>query len=248
MSVTHDEHLLKDYRFHGSARPVEQSQKRNLVASVSLGLLATVGALFCVIAVSGLAAPAFSAGTALAACVIVVLFPSAQLFRLLAGSSATGLSRTAWLLIFWSVSAWSVYGVAQNDVYQTVTHFIAIPIVAAVIYQIHKLKPIPLRLVTACASGIAVSVVLAVFLGEYGSAVSTWTVAAIIGFSTVRAANKNRDVSGVSIWALNLSSFGQLLWILHASPEGKWVVVGHALLVIGLNTTTASICWLKTKS
>lgn len=225
-----------------ASQPLTESQLEVNIGRGSLGLTtAAIGPFLAVatlaiaIAMSGRAFEStFAASSGIVAALITVAFPWPQLIRGIRLRSAEGVSGSSWLMMFFAMSGWALYGIEHSDRYQQISAALTLPAVGGVLYIIHRSHGISVTQAGLTVAALGLGVITVAVGGEIGSAVVVIGTSLLIG-STALASVMSSIPVGFSSATLNISSLAQAAWFLHSCLFGKWIVAAHAIVVIAFN-------------
>ena len=205
------------------------------LAPVVLGPVLALAVVVIAISVSGRASePSIASSAGILAALITIVFPWPQLVRGIRLRTAEGVSGSSWLMMFFAMSGWALYGVEHSDRYQQVSAALTLPAVCGVLFIIHRSHGIPVKQAGLTVAALGLGVATVALGGEIGSAVVVIGTCLLIG-STALASVMSSIPIGFSSATLNISSLAQAAWLLHSFLFGKWIVVAHAVLVIVFN-------------
>ena len=219
-------------------RAIVKSKKSLRWTSVLIGPLLTAAALIAATATVDRPVGGSLASTSGAvAAAITILFPWPQLLRSIRLRTAAGVSGASWLMMFFAISGWALYGIEHSDRYQQISSALTLPAVCGVLCVIHRSQGISVKHAgyTMAATGLgALTVAVG---GGIGSAVVVLGTSLLIGCTALSSVLSSRVPIGFSTASLNISSLAQVAWLMHAFLSEKWVVAAHALAVIVLNSS-----------
>ena len=216
---------------------LEVSVARDFVglAPAALGPVLALAAVLIAISVSGRAfEPSIAASAGIGAALITIGFPWPQLLRGIRLRSAEGVSGSSWLMMFFAMSGWALYGIEHSDRYQEISAALTLPAVCGVLFIIHRSQGISATQASSTVAALGLGVITVAVGGEIGSAVVVIGTSLLIG-STALASVMSSIPVGFSSATLNISSLAQTAWLLHSCLFGKWIVATHAVVVIVLN-------------
>ena len=145
---------------------------------VLIGPLLTAAALIAATATIGRPAggPLASTSAAVAAA-ITILFPWPQLLRSIRLRTAAGVSGASWLMMFFAISGWALYGIEHSDRYQQISSALTLPAVCGVLCVIHRSQGISVKHAGYTMAATGLGVLTVAFGGGIGSADSrTWNI------------------------------------------------------------------------
>ena len=201
----------------------------------ALGPVIALAAVVITILVSGRAAePSIASSAGILAALITIVFPWPQLVRGIRLRTAEGVSGSSWLMLFFAMSSWALYGIEHSDRYQQVSAALTLPAVCGVLFIIHRSHGISATHAGLTVTALGLGVATVALGGEIGSAVVVIGTCLLIG-STALASVMSSIPVGFSSATLNISSLAQAAWLLHSCLFGKWIVAAHAILVIVFN-------------
>ena len=201
----------------------------------ALGPLIALAAVAIAISVSGRAAePTIATNAGILSALITIVFPWPQLVRGIKLRTAEGVSGSSWLMMFFAMSGWALYGVEHSDRYQQISAALTLPAVCGVLFIIHRSHGISAKQAGLTVAALGLGVATVALGGEIGSAVVVIGTCLLIG-STALASVMTSIPVGFSSATLNISSLAQAAWLLHSCLFGKWIVATHAILVIVFN-------------
>jgi uncharacterized protein with PQ loop repeat len=205
------------------------------LATAVLGPVLALVAVAIAISVSGRASePSIATGSGIVAALITTVFPWPQLVRGIRLRTAEGVSGSSWLMLFFAMSGWALYGIEHSDRYQQISAALTLPAVCGVLFIIHRSHGISAIHAGLTIAALGLGVATVAFGGENGSAVVVIGTCLLIG-STALASVMSSIPVGFSSATLNMSSLAQTAWLLHSCLFGKWIVAAHAVLVITFN-------------
>ena len=217
---------------------LEVGVARHLVglAPAVLGPVIALVAVVITILMSGRASePSIATSGGIVAALITIAFPWPQLVRGLRLRTAEGVSGSSWLMMFFAMSGWALYGIEHSDRYQQVSAALTLPAVSGVLYIVHRSHGISATHAGLTVAALGLGVITVAVGGEIGSAVVVIGTSLLIG-STALASVMSSIPVGFSSATLNISSFAQAAWLLHSCLFDKWIVAAHAVVVIVFNT------------
>ena len=205
------------------------------LAPAALGPVIALAAVVITILVSGRAAePSIATNAGIVAALITIVFPWPQLVRGIRLRTAEGVSGSSWLMLFFAMSGWALFGIAHSDRYQQISAALTLPAVCGVLFIIHRSHGISAKQAGLTVAALGLGVATVALGGEIGSAVVVIGTCLLIG-STALASVMTSIPVGFSSATLNISSLAQAAWLLHSCLFGKWIVAAHAVLVIVFN-------------
>ena len=205
------------------------------LAPAALGPVIALAAVVITILVSGRAAePSIATNAGIVAALITIVFPWPQLVRGIRLRTAEGVSGSSWLMLFFAMSGWALYGIAHSDRYQQISAALTLPAVCGVLFIIHRSHGLSVKQAGLTSAALSLGVATVALGGEIGSAVVVIGTCLLVG-STALASVMTSIPVGFSSAALNISSLAQAAWLLHSCLFGKWIVAAHAVLVIVFN-------------
>ncbi len=218
-------------------RAIVKSKKSLRWTSVLIGPLLTAAALIAATATVGrpVGGPLASTSGAVAAA-ITILFPWPQLLRSIRLGTAAGVSGASWLMMFFAISGWALYGIEHSDRYQQISSALTLPAVCGVLCVIHRSQGISVKHAGYTMAATGLGVLTVAFGGGIGSAVVVLGTSLLIGFTALSSVLSSKVPIGFSAASLNISSLAQVAWLMHAFLSDKWVVAVHAVAVIVLNS------------
>ena len=218
-------------------RAIVKSKKSLRWTSVLIGPLLTAAALIAATATVGRPAggPLASTFGAVAAA-ITILFPWPQLLRSIRLRTAAGVSGASWLMMFFAISGWALYGIEHSDRYQQISSALTLPAVCGVLCVIHRSQGISVKHAGYTMAATGLGVLTVAFGGGIGSAIVVLGTSLLIGCTALSSVLSSRVPIGFSAASLNISSLAQVAWLMHAFLSDKWVVAVHAVAVIVLNS------------
>ncbi len=221
----------------GYGRAIVKSKKSLRWTSVLIGPLLTAAALIAATATVGRPAggPLASTSGAVAAA-ITILFPWPQLLRSIRLRTAAGVSGASWLMMFFAISGWALYGIEHSDRYQQISSALTLPAVCGVLCVIHRSRGISVKHAGYTMAATGLGVLTVAFGGGIGSAIVVLGTSLLIGCTALSSVLSSRVPIGFSAASLNISSLAQVAWLMHALLSDKWVVAVHAVVVVVLNT------------
>ena len=221
-------------------RAIVKSKKSLRWTSVLIGPLLTAAALIAATATIGRPAggPIASTSGAVAAA-ITILFPWPQLLRSIRLRTAAGVSGASWLMMFFAISGWALYGIEHSDRYQQISSALTLPAVCGVLCVIHRSQGISVKHAGYTMAAPGLGVLTVAFGGGIGSAIVVLGTSLLIGCTALSSVLSSRVPIGFSAASLNISSLAQVAWLMHAFLSDKWVVAVHAVAVIVLNSFVA---------
>ena len=221
----------------GYGRAIVKSKKSLRWTSVLIGPLLTAAALIAATATVGRPAggPLASTFGAVAAA-ITILFPWPQLLRSIRLRTAAGVSGASWLMMFFAISGWALYGIEHSDRYQQISSALTLPAVCGVLCVIHRSRGISVKHAGYTMAATGLGVLTVAFGGGIGSAIVVLGTSLLIGCTALSSVLSSRVPIGFSAASLNISSLAQVAWLMHALLSDKWVVAVHAVAVIVLNS------------
>ena len=201
----------------------------------ALGPIIALAAVAIIILVSGRPAePSIASSAGILAALITIVFPWPQLVRGIRLRTAKGVSGSSWLMLFFAMSGWALYGIEHSDRYQQISAALTLPAVCGVLFIIHRSHGISATHAGLTVAALGLGVATVALGGEIGSAVVVIGTCLLIG-STALASVMTSIPVGFSSATLNISSLAQAAWLLHSCLFGKWIVAAHAVLVIVFN-------------
>ena len=205
------------------------------LAPAVLGPVLALAAIAIAILVSGRAAePSVASSAGIVAALITITFPWPQLVRGIRLRTAEGVSGSSWLMMFFAMSGWALYGIEHSDRYQQMSAVLTLPAVCGVLFIIHRSHGISATHAGLTVTALGLGVATVALGGEIGSAIVVIGTCLLIG-STALASVMTSIPVGFSSATLNISSLAQAAWLLHSCLFGKWIVATHAILVIVFN-------------
>ena len=205
------------------------------LTTAAIGPFLAVAAVAIAIAMSGRAfGSSFAASAGIGAALITIAFPWPQLIRGIRLRSAEGVSGSSWLMMFFAMSGWALYGIEHSDRYQQVSAALTLPAVGGVLYIIHRSQGISLPHAGVTVAALGLGVITVALGGEIGSAVVVIGTSLLIGSTALTSVMSSIPI-GFSSATLNISSLAQAAWLLHSCLFGKWIVAAHAVVVIVFN-------------
>lgn len=228
-----DAHNIRPYTT--SSVEVVASRRSVGLAPAVLGPVLALAVVVIAISVSERASePSIASSAGILAALITIVFPWPQLVRGLRLRTAEGVSGSSWLMMFFAMSGWALYGVEHSDRYQQVSAALTLPAVCGVLFIIHRSHGISATHAGLTVAALGLGVATVALGGEIGSAVVVIGTCLLIG-STALASVMTSIPVGFSSATLNISSLAQAAWLLHSCLFGKWIVATHAILVIVFN-------------
>ena len=220
-----------------NGRAIVKSKKSLRWTSVLIGPLLTAAALIAATATVGRPAGGLLASTSGAvAAAITILFPWPQLLRSIRLRTAAGVSGASWLMMFFAISGWALYGIEHSDRYQQISSALTLPAVCGVLCVIHRSRGISVKHAGYTMAATGLGVLTVAFGGGIGSAIVVLGTSLLIGCTALSSVLSSRVPIGFSAASLNISSLAQVAWLMHAFLSDKWVVAVHAVVVVALNT------------
>ena len=220
-----------------NGRAIVKSKKSLRWTSVLIGPLLTAAALIAATATVGRPAGGLKASTSGAvAAAITILFPWPQLLRSIRLRTAAGVSGASWLMMFFAISGWALYGIEHSDRYQQISSALTLPAVCGVLCVIHRSRGISVKHAGYTVAATGLGVLTVAFGGGIGSAIVVLGTSLLIGCTALSSVLSSRVPIGFSAASLNISSLAQVAWLMHAFLSDKWVVAVHAVVVVVLNT------------
>ncbi|MGB1084928.1 MAG: hypothetical protein ACPG1B_10045 [Ilumatobacteraceae bacterium] len=216
---------------------LEVGVARHLVglAPAVLGPVLALAVVAIAISVSERASePSIASSAGILAALITIAFPWPQLVRGIKLRTAEGVSGSSWLMMFFAMSGWALYGVEHSDRYQQISAALTLPAVCGVLFIIHRSHGISVKQAGLTVAALSLGVATVALGGEIGSAVVVIGTCLLVG-STALASVMTSIPVGFSSATLNISSLAQAAWLLHSCLFGKWIVAAHAVLVIVFN-------------
>jgi len=205
------------------------------LAPTALGpVLASVAVAITVMVSGRVSEPSIATSSGIVAALITIAFPWPQLVRSIRLRTAEGVSGSSWLMLFFAMSGWALYGIERSDRYQQISAALTLPAVCGVLFIIHRSHGISVKQAGLTVAALSLGVATVALGGEIGSAVVVIGTCLLVG-STALASVMTSIPVGFSSATLNISSLAQAAWLLHSCLFGKWIVAAHAVLVIVFN-------------
>ena len=180
---------------------------------------------------------ALASASGVVAALITIVFPWPQLLRSIRLRTAAGVSGASWLMMFFAISGWALYGIEHNDRYQQISSALTLPAVCGVLCIIHRSQGLSSKHAGYTMTATGLGVLAVAFGGGVGSAVVVLGASLLIGCTALASVLSSRVPIGFSAASLNISSLAQVAWLTHAILSNKWVIATNAVLVVVLNTS-----------